>query len=297
MRRCDLVWGLAVLALVAGCAAQPATTSSAARPLSGAEDAFLWQAEEALVSRCMAEQGFRYVVERRSTGQPRCTFPYGNDDVGWARRHGFGSASAAAADAEQPVGPNDEYVRRLSAERQAAYVSALNGDPRRYVSAGLPNGMRVMATVDGCTAAVRRELYGEPREWLVASYTVQAIGGEAHRRVTADPRYLSVLDRWRACMAARGHRYASPGAAADELARSAGAQPGPASRADEIRVAVASADCAKDSRLVAVATRLDEQHRQRVGAEWQRSVVSYHQRRAAALARARQLLGDQPLPE
>jgi hypothetical protein len=165
----------------------------------------------------------------------------------------------------------------------------------RQIVVTLPDGHKVSATTDGCVASVRRQLYGDLGEWLRNEFAIQGIAKEAHDRVLSDRRYLDALDAWRACMRARGYRFADPGAARDAVGAQQQAQ-GRSLGHDQLRiretaVAVAEAECARGSRLVSVATDLDRSYHAQVTAQQEGVVIAYREQQARGLQRARALLG------
>jgi hypothetical protein len=297
-----VVTALLVLAPVAGCSGQSATEGTQEfhqirlRDVSGlsVEDSrFLFLAEEELVSRCMAARGFRYVAVAPPKDAEEPEAPYGNDDVEWARRYGFGKLVAprsVLAEFER-THPNRTIVERLTPDRRRAYGQALTGDLRRQVAITLPDGSQRTATVDGCVADVRRRLYGDLRSWLMRGYQAQNIGQQVRARVIGDPRYTDAVARWRSCMQERGYRYEDPGTARRELGALLEKAPDPIRLRDrEVAVAVADAECAARVGLVAAAVRLDLDLRAIVLAENEGVVVAYRDQQASALQRAKELL-------
>jgi hypothetical protein len=140
-------------------------------------------------------------------------------------------------------------------------------------------------------ADVRRALYGDLRDMLRLEHLARGVDHEAYRRVLVDKQYVQALAAWRDCMRRRGYQYEDPGAARD-AAFSAGRSTDEIQSLDrEKRIAVDDATCSKETRLAAVGKRLDEQYRQKVAEERQGEILAYREQRAAALRRAKQLLG------
>lgn len=294
--------GLLALLLAAGCTAAPAASRDrigedprrdagrpAPAPLSRADQDFLQDAEEELIGACMRARGFQYSAVLPPKVTPRREFPYGNDDVAWARAHGFGLVDPHDTEIDRYLRnhPNERYVDGLSAGKREAYARALTGDFNRQVSVRLPDGSEVFMTMGGCTAEVSQALYGDPAVRLRLEHTVQLIGSEAHDRVIADRRYLAALTAWRNCMRSRGYSYDSPAAARTAVAMHA--EPTTRPSAIETQTASADAECGRRSRLVAIATRLDHQQRAAVSRQLNAEVVAWAELQTTAVRRARQL--------
>lgn len=296
--------GILAALLAAGCTSAPAAsggridgatrggdTGSAPAPLSRSDRDFLRTAEEELIGSCMRARGFQYTAVPPPAVRPRREFPYGNEDVAWARRHGFGTFDGPDQEIDA-YDPNQHYVERLPAGQRAAYGRALTGDLDRQVSVRLPDGSEVFMTLGGCTAEVSEALYGDPAVRLRLEHTVQLIRSEAYDRVVADPRYLAALTAWRGCMRTRGYGYDRPAAARAAVVEAAAAGPTTALRALESRTALADAECGRRSRLVATANRLDREHLTVLTRQFRAEAVAWQELQAAAVPRARQLTGS-----
>jgi hypothetical protein len=311
-----LSMALLVIMVVAGCTQQPATTTrdgrpvdnrsvdgpsgraADARPLTAEEEKFLFLAEEKLVSRCMASKGFRYVPLAPGRDEPEArVFPYGNDDVAWARKYGYGIFDGAQDHSNDPVRnhPNQQIVDRLSPAEQRAYSEALTGSMQDRISVTLPDGHQVFTSNKGCTSSVRRQLYGELRRLLWVKYVTRSVEREVAKRVMADQQYLRALDSWRTCMRRRGYRYEDPGAARNAVELP---EPGISNAARttlrnrEVQLAVADAECSRQAQIVSVVTKLSELYRARVTKDHEGDILAYKELRAAALQKARSLVAS-----
>jgi len=266
---------LVVCGLVAG-ACDSAAPTAPARPLSPAGR--LWLAEEILISRCMAAHGFRYAVTSPAgTVQPP-TFPYGIDDVAWARVHGYGLADQARLAERQRDNPNARYTASLPASRQAVYNVTLDGSPTHRLSVTVPNGLVVTQSADGCLAAAEARLYGNFAAWFRDEAITGNLLPAIQPKVYADPRFRHALAAWSACVRAAGHPAATP----DDL-RNRAAAGGPAVGRD---LAVTDATCNRKAGLAATGQTLDRQLGAPVRARYRAEIQACARLRLAALRRA-----------
>ncbi|MGV9363591.1 hypothetical protein [Amycolatopsis sp. NPDC003731] len=271
--------GTAVLAagcllLAAGCAGEPGL-----RPLTGSEEALLYDAEQVLVRDCMARHGFRIQVtpsDRRPQPEP---FPYVVDDVGWASEHGYGTDLRRIADAEAAADPNKAYFAGLPADRRKAALAALNGTGPGRVEAVLPVGGRLARYDNGCTSRAWQELYGDLATWYRVDKVTELLPGLWQGEVVADPAFTAGVTRWSGCMREAGFPYESPAAARE----AAGRTPGDG----EIRTAVAEATCAARTGLAATARELDRTCQDGVRAQYRTELETKLRLQLAGLPRAR----------
>jgi hypothetical protein len=298
------------LAMLAGCAKQPANIRGAtpdqprppalgaasrtgAAELSPDQEEFLLTAEEELIGRCMRRHGLRYIVVPRRKDDPIPSRPYGSDDVTRARRYGYGIRELRRLVAGRPENPQDRYMRSLPPALAQPYMEALIGAEASRVSVALPNGHVFSQPGGGCVAETRKALYGDLRDMLRVQYMVLTIDQEVYQRVTSDRQFIAAVDAWRGCMRRRGYEFDDPGAARDAAAGPEVARAVDASGLDarERSIAVADADCSRQTGLFTTATRLDQHYHVDVLKEREGEVLAYRERRAAALERARRLLG------
>jgi hypothetical protein len=279
------------LLLLAACG-HPATPDErlvvAPFPAKATDSQLLQWAEDLLTGRCMSVHGFRYTVPLPAATSQRKPNPYGNDDVTWARRHGYGLTEPPPAPRR---GPNALYVTSLPPDRRTAYKLALIGNGRHTVAARPPGGPVITTSSDGCVADARRRLYGDLGTWFRLSVTVTNLDADIQPHVVRAAPYVKALARWLACMRDRKLIASSPGAASQQAAR-AFAAPGVDRRQAhlrEISIAVADASCARTSQLVSVANRLDAAYRARANAEHRAEITAYGLVLTDARARARAL--------
>ncbi|GGN45093.1 hypothetical protein GCM10011578_096700 [Streptomyces fuscichromogenes] len=272
--------------------AAPSSAGPAPRALTAVETTLLYDAEQRLVQRCMAAQGFRvWPVARHPVPDDR-SFPYAVDDVAWARRHGYGSDIREAVERVRTTDPNRRYLAGLSARRRAAALTALDGPDREGPKVTLPSGAVTGRSSRGCTSAAENRLYGDLDDWFRAENVTDDLTAVRVQRVLSDPAYRTAVPRWAACMHRRGHPYATPAAGRAAFTEAAAA----GTREEEKATAVAEARCATATGLSATAHRLDGHYgavlRRQYHAVFEDRLRMEHE----ALPRARSLLRTTPSP-
>jgi hypothetical protein len=238
-------------------------------------------AEQLLIRECMVRHGFRlWVGEPRPEDEQR-TFPYVVDDVDWARRHGFGSDLAAAAQALRRNDPNQRYFDGLPPDRRAAALVALNGARPEGLEARLPSGGVVRRSAEGCRSEAERRLYGDLQAWYRARRVVANLSVVRSGLVLADPAFAAALPAWARCM--RGHGY--PVDSPSHLRRTVA----DGTRDAEVAAAVAEATCAADG-LAATARDLDARHGADLAQRYRSDIDTKHRLELAAAPRARAIV-------
>ncbi|NGO13601.1 hypothetical protein G5C60_39925 [Streptomyces sp. HC44] len=248
-------------------------TSERVRELTVTERALVRQAEEELVRRCMAAEGFRYWPVSVPDPEALREFEYVVDDVSWASRHGYGPDAPA-------TGPNETYRARLSPASKRRYDSALDGNGRRSLRDTLPTGQTVESPAEGCSATAERKLYGDRAVWFHARVVADNLAPLYREKVLSDPRYRSAERSWSACMRERGLRYSSPGQAREKAL-------GGEQNAAEIRTAVAEARCARRTGLGETAMELDRTFGASARERYSEEIATRNRLRLQAHAKAR----------
>ncbi|MEV7699903.1 hypothetical protein AB0O62_25610 [Streptomyces sp. NPDC086779] len=272
--------------------APPATLQDAQGDLTQQAARYLYLAEGLLAAQCMADAGFEYVVreppDQVLAGASAAN--YGRLTVTTARRHGYSSPSRVNDAISEFVSddPNQAYLASLSQSRQQNYPVALFGHDDTRITINLPDGESITTNRDGCTSQARRLLYGpDLATWLRNQFIANNLNLEVHRRVTTDPAYLEAVNEWRTCMKGRHQAFATPEAARRAAARTRGGdEAGSTPSAAEITIAVADAECQRESRLVNVAERLDRRYHTGALAERSTEISAYRLARAEAVRRA-----------
>ncbi|MGA5062989.1 hypothetical protein ACPB9E_04275 [Streptomyces exfoliatus] len=274
----------AVAAVAAGC-----STPAAPRPereLTQAEQLRISDANEVLIKQCMNRAGFSYWTSPRLSLEKSRASDYVNDDVEWARKHGYGSRIEAAADRYRRTNPNGAYREGLSAERREAYDEALDGGRRaRVLTAKLPGGTTtIRKRLGGCSEEAERKLYGDPDAWFRADKAASNLQPLYVPDILRDERFTTALAGWAACMKRSGFPHPDPTAARDAVARSE-------DFGTETRTAVAEARCARETSLAAVARERQTHYLNALRAEYGDELDAHRRLRYRAYERAAGITG------
>jgi hypothetical protein len=256
-----------------------------------AQEATLLQHAEKIIQRdCMARKGFRIWNTAENPLPENREFPYVIDDVAWARKHGYGSDMRRRVEELRRSDPNTRYLRRLSPQRRAAAITALNGDARLgTLEVRLPTGTVVGRSDSGCTAEAERALYGDLKTWFRAKQITTSLSSMGRMRVLNDPRFTAHVRLLAGCMRQHGYRY-------DDLgqARAAFLDPRtPKERAKEIQSAVTEANCANSTGLSRVADQLDREHKEAISKQYHLAYATRFRLQHNAVPRARSALKAQ----
>ncbi|WP_329379956.1 hypothetical protein [Streptomyces sp. NBC_01716] len=236
-------------------------------------------AKQRLMSRCMNRHGFTYWEDRSLTLRESRPVRYVQDDVAWARTHGYGSRIDAKGGRIHEANPNGTYRQGLSATRRAAFDIALDGgDTARMLVAKLPGGGEIRKLLGGCTEEAERELYGDPAEWFRTSKTAMGLNSLYAAELMKDRRLAASVRAWARCMKSAGQPYEDPQAARDAIRVNTGRLG--VTRADEAfaaerRTAVADATCARETSLRAVAKARETYYQDRLRDRFGEAVDTY----------------------
>ncbi|MFB7942055.1 hypothetical protein [Streptomyces sp. NPDC056049] len=253
-----------------------------------ADDRLLHDAEQRLLRDCMGRHGFTYRVFPLADDSGARLFPYVVDDAAWARRHGYGAELRREQEARAQRDPNRAYFAALPAERRAEALVTANGPSPEGLTVRLPGGGSVRRSDRGCVAEAQRRLYGDLGAWFRSSTRLGVLEQLLRSRVVADAAYRRSLASWRRCMNRAGHAFATPAAA-----RASALSPvRPLPKEREVERALAEVRCAGESALDRTARRLDRHHGGLLAEEYRADVETRDRLRAAALPRARRVLGD-----
>jgi len=258
---------------------------------NSSDRAFLKSAEQLLVKRCMEAKGLRYVakrvtpedIEESGAGDRALS----GDDVPRARREGYGLTGRV--DERRLADPNGDYVLTLSPARQRQWSAALYGDLKNGIKVEVPGVGTMQASSKGCLADAQRMLYGDYAKWKAADARVRNRHGQIGAWVRADSGYTSAISKWRSCMQGKGYRFTDPNAATSDAVRRFGGRA--AFKSQEIRLAVADAECNRDAGVAKAVRELTDKHTRRWVSENEGPVIEVQAMRAAALTKAKQLVG------
>jgi hypothetical protein len=216
-------------------------------------------------------------------------FPYVVDDIGWARRHGYGRDIQRRLDKAAASNPNQTYFTGLSEQQKIRARVALNGDQAQgWLEAEPPMGGTLRHSDDGCTVEAWRRLYGDVAAWFRASSVVMNLDGMQVGHVVQDARYKAKLQSWRECMKARGHTVEGPGKLRDRVL----AYRGPDALERDRRAAVNEAECAHVSGLARTAHALDRSYAAALRRQYGSDYETVERLRRAALPAARAIVSE-----
>lgn len=290
---------LVPLLAVTGCATAAdkiPENRSPAKP-TAQQKALLEKAAQVLIGRCMRAHGFQYFLATAPSAAPdERTFPYGIDDVSWARKHGFGRPPERDTPRSQHASPNARYAANLPEGRQQAYLTALYGTEDESVSVTLPTGYTVSQSTNGCLASAQRYLYGDFSRWFRAKTIVNNLAAEIQPKVRNDARYLRALDSWATCMRHSGHPAASPSTLRARFVTRSERMDAGETRHLERELAVAEARCMRRTELAEIAHFLDRLYTAKVRKLRRTHIHAVRAMRTAALGRAREVTAARHRP-
>ncbi len=266
------------------------------RDVTQEETEVLYRAEQMRIRDCMQRQGFEYFLVPRKPVPEMRDFPYLVDDVAWAAKYGYGSTLHRRNELALENDPNERYFESLPASRRAQALLARNGDARSGdLLVEVPGIPATVGSSKGCRAAAQREIYGDLPTWFRADVVTTTLVTLRRGAVTTDPRFLAAVQRWSRCMRERGHPYASPAQARDNVPQLV-AQIGPPAPgladapAAETALAVAEATCADRTGLAATARQVDQDHAARLREQYRADVAARQRLQQQALTRARAIV-------
>ncbi|MFF0886961.1 hypothetical protein [Streptomyces sp. NPDC003456] len=285
-------------ALVSICATVVATAAVTAGCTGGGEDdgrapnplprpaALTWQqevrvadAQQRLTKQCMNRQGFTFWEDRGLTLDESRPVRFVQDDVAWARTHGYGGRIEAKGQALHARNPVGTYRRSLSTGRRAAFDTALDGgSDARVLTVALPGGGEIRKRLGGCMEEAERRLYGDPAAWFRTGKIVTGLNALYGKQLMGDRQLASALRAWSRCMKRAGLAHRDPQAARDAVRADTG-RLGP-ERSDEAfaaerRTAVADATCARRASLRAVATARETYYLDRLRDRFGKDIDTY----------------------
>ncbi|MDK1344718.1 hypothetical protein QNO09_15660 [Streptomyces sp. 378] len=164
----------------------------------------------------MKGHGFRFGQRERLTVEEARPVGYVQDDVAWAREHGYGSRIREKTDRARREDPNLRYRAQLAASRRAAFDTAFDtaldgGRDAKLLSVDVPGGGTIRKRVGGCLAEAQTKLYGELRTWSRADAVAANLRPLYVSDLLKDRRFTEAVAAWEHCMRQSGHAYADPG--------------------------------------------------------------------------------------
>ncbi|MET7597443.1 hypothetical protein ABZS84_20640 [Streptomyces sp. NPDC005481] len=224
------------------------------RHLTSSEREILAQAEKILTRDCMRKDGFSYWVTPELPEPLERLFPYVIDDKRWAATNGYGRDIRERREGSARNDPNRRYFDRLSADRKAAAITALNGPTPEGLEADIPGMGKIRHSDEGCVSDAQRRLYTDLPAWYRASKVTDALARSAAAAAANDPRLRPTTRQWATCMHEQSLPYDTPQQTREHFARG--------SRSGEVATAQAEATCAQSTGLASAFQKLSRAHRQ-----------------------------------
>ncbi|MFF5968752.1 hypothetical protein ACFY64_34660 [Streptomyces collinus] len=209
-------------------------------------------------------------------------FPYVIDDKRWAAANGYGRGIRERRKASAGRDPNRRYFDRLTTERKAAAITALDGPAPEGLEADVPGMGKIRHSDQGCASDAQRELYTDLRAWYRAKKVTDALARSVPVAVARDPKLVPTTRQWATCMRERGHPYDMPQQARDHFA----GRP----EAGEFATAQAEAACAQLSGLASTVRELSRAHRKKLESGHPTEVEDRTVLEHEALSRARDIV-------
>lgn len=110
--------------------------------------------------------------------------------------------------------------------------------------------------------------------WARVTYIPEELSNKLVDLVVASPDYVAATRAWSDCMAGRGHPYAQRNGPEDDITaryRAEGASE--RLRQQEIEIAVADAECTRETGLIRLVTSLKQRHVPALSAQEQQSLI------------------------
>jgi hypothetical protein len=285
----------AAAAMLTACGPQGTAPAPQVRELNRAEQASVDQAEQLIIQRCMAQRGYRYWVQPALDAEESMAFRQHVvlDDVGWARKHGYGGLIKQRVLAAKKYDPNLAYRNSLPPATRTRYITALGGGTSaRIISARLPGGGQIRKAVGGCTGEADKQLYGDVDAWFHANKIATDLSPLYVPKLIRDQRYTGALGAWSACMRrSTGRLYGDPGDIQRDLAKRTAAMSAAKAHPAEVRLAVAEATCARAAALPDTIHRLALIYSEPVRRRYAKEITTHNRLQLAALQQAEKIIG------
>jgi hypothetical protein len=157
------------------------------------------------IRECMQAQGFAYTPVDPFAQQQALTGKARLSEEEFIEQFGYGISTLFGKATEQ-ADPNERIRRTLSATDRAAYDRALWGDNRGATFADAVDSGH-FGELGGCTKEASEAIFGGGSVLTALVAKLDELDGN----ILEDQRMVRAEEKWSACMARRGFRYADPG--------------------------------------------------------------------------------------
>ncbi|WP_234354923.1 hypothetical protein [Streptomyces sp. NRRL WC-3618] len=242
----------------------------------------------------MRKKSFRFWAEKRLSLEESRPVGYVQDDVDWARSHGYGSRIMAKEDSARLSNPNIAYRMSLSRSRQRAYDLAMDGGRDAVVlTSRTPSGGTITKQSGGCVGQAEKTLYGDPAAWFRSDTTVSNLRPLYVSKLLHDKEFTSAVNAWSHCMSKAGHPFPDPDAARQSTREHSAEQ----TRAEEARtfahetrIAVADATCARLASLRSIGERREAHYVGELAGKYGPALDAHRRMQRHALTRAERIV-------
>lgn len=267
---------------------------AAGQKLTYAQDLRISDAEQHLITSCMRKRGFRFWEEKPLSLEESRPVGYVQDDVAWARSHGYGSRIMAKEDRARLRNPNIAYRKSLSRSRQKAYDIAMDGGQDAVLlKSRMPSGGTITKQSGGCAGQAEKVLYGDPAAWFRSDTTVSNLRPLYVGKLLRDKEFKRAVGAWSRCMSKAGHPFPDPDAARrstrEHSARQTRAEEA-GTFANETRIAVADAICARSVSLRSIGERREAHYVGELADKYGYALDAHRRMQQHALARAERII-------
>jgi hypothetical protein len=156
------------------------------------------------IRECMQAQGFEYTPVDPFAQQQALTGKARLSDEEFIEQFGYGISTLFGRATEQ-ADPNERIRRNLAATDRAAYDRALWGDNRGATFADAVDSGH-FGELGGCTKEASEAIFGGGPVLTALVAKLDELDGN----ILEDQRMVRAEEKWSACMAERGFRYADP---------------------------------------------------------------------------------------
>jgi hypothetical protein len=200
---------------------RPTSGAPLATPLERLQEGYLrFEASrkplvESYVAQCMERRGFEYVPDSHT---PARSAAQRLEPSEFKLRFGYGIVGPSLHPRQFEVATKADrnvLIRRaLPPVQRQSYDRALYGGKADEVVVRAANGHALASFFPrSCITRAQQAFFGNQRILILATARLNLLLPILRRRIENDPRTISIVGRWSACMRARGYSFDNPGEA------------------------------------------------------------------------------------